>query len=123
MIKLVVMLKKHSDISVEEFERHYEEVHAPLGLRLMPSALRYIRKYLDSRGSKASPTVDDAFDVITEVWFASLNDYEQAMSAIRTSAGAAQLIEDEHKLFDRAATRYYLITEERESTVNATDKS
>jgi len=33
------------------------------------------------------------------------------------------LIEDEHKLFDRAATRYYLITEERESTVNATDKS
>ena len=119
MIKLVVMLKKRPDISVEEFERHYEEVHAPLGLRLMPSALRYARKYLESRGSKASPIVDDAFDVVTEVWFASLDHYEQAMDAIRTSAGAAELIEDEHKLFDREATRYYLITDERESAVSA----
>ena len=119
MIKLIVMLKKRRDISVQDFVRHYEQIHAPLGLGLMPSVVRYTRKYLESRGSKASYSVDDAFDVVTEVWFSSRDDYENSMDAIRTSAGAAQLIEDEHKIFDREATRYYLITGECESAVGA----
>lgn len=116
MFKYIIMLKRKTGLSDEAFGRHYEEVHAPLGLSLLPTARRYSRKYVRSRGSKFSPVVDDAFDVITEVWFDDQQAWEQAMSSI-SKEDAALLTEDEFKIFDREATRYYVLIDEQDSAI------
>ena len=117
MYKTVVMLKKRAGMSDTDFRKHYEEIHAPLGLSLMPRACRYARKYVTSRGSKTSPVVDDAFDVITEAWFETRDDFEQTITEMRDRRAA--LDADEFALFDRDATRYYVVVEETESAIPA----
>lgn len=116
MFKLMIMMKKKPGMSAEDFRAYYEGTHAPLGLSIMPLARHYRRHYLDSRGSKASPVVDDAFDVVTEVWFDSLADYERTKRKIAPE-DKARLQADEFNLFDREATRYYGVAEESESAI------
>jgi len=115
MLKVIVMLKKRQDMSDADFRKHYEEIHAPLGLSLMPRCRRYFRKFVTSKGSKSSPVVDDAFDVITEAWFESQEDYDETLREMQGKRDA--LDEDEHNLFDRPATRYYVVAAEGESAI------
>jgi uncharacterized protein (TIGR02118 family) len=115
MYKVVVMLKKRAGMSDSDFRKHYEDIHAPLGLSLMPRARRYTRKYLDSGGSKSSPTVDDAFDVITEAWFQTEEDYLATIAEMQSRRD--ELDQDEFNLFDRAAARYYVVVNEAESVI------
>lgn len=41
MIKIVMFVKRKEGISREEFIRHYEKVHAPLSLKLLPKYEKY----------------------------------------------------------------------------------
>ena len=44
MIKTIAMIRRKPGISREDFIRHYEEVHAPLGQKHFGFA-RYVRNY------------------------------------------------------------------------------
>jgi len=72
MIKAISLLKRKPGISLEEFSKHYEEVHVPLAMRHFPFK-RYARNYVASPGAE-----ELGFDCITEVWFETMADCEAA---------------------------------------------
>ncbi|HLS79978.1 MAG TPA: EthD domain-containing protein [Steroidobacter sp.] len=94
MIKTIAMMKRKPGLSREEFIRHYEEHHAPLGQRLLGFA-RYVRNYPEPRPDGTEPP----FDVISEFWFESKEALDRAL-AINASPQAQVLREDEARFID-----------------------
>lgn len=107
--KMVAMLRKRADLTVEEFRRRYEAEHAVLGRRVLEGrAIRYVRRYLTLFPAGES---DQDYDVLTEVWYADRPAFDAAMAYMAQPEVAREIAEDEDRLFDRAATRFYLIDE------------
>ena len=117
MFKFVVMLKKRQDLSFEAFRDHYERIHAPLALGMMPRVRRYARKYVQAEPGRRPAQINPDVDVITEVWFDSRADYEATMAELKGSPDLARLAADEPNLFDTSRTCYFTVLEERESPI------
>ncbi|MFC1944067.1 EthD domain-containing protein [Chloroflexota bacterium] len=64
MIKTMILFKRKPDLSHEEFVRHYEEVHAPLGIKCLPNMKGYVRNHIITAPGAEKPDLD----CITEVW-------------------------------------------------------
>jgi EthD domain len=113
MVKLVLLLKRRAGMSVEDFRKYYETTHSVLGKKILPSAIRYQRRYLQALGAAPGyEAVGETYDCITEVWFADHAAMEAALVAAAAPDAAALLAEDEAKLFDRSKIRFYLVEEE-----------
>src|SRR3546814_11493994 len=73
MLKAVVLLRRKSGLTTEQFIDHYENRHVPLVREVLPSIGRYVRNYLELNSLSAARQEGDAptpyFDVITELWF------------------------------------------------------
>jgi uncharacterized protein (TIGR02118 family) len=108
VLKAVAMLKRKPGLTSEEFRSHYEEVHAPLCLRLFPTIRRYMRNYVTQ--TIASGTGNSGFDCITEQWF---DDMEGLQEMLSLSAGdAGRRVRDDEKTFlDRTKTVYMVVEE------------
>lgn len=107
--KTITMLRKREDLSVAEFRRIYEAQHAVLGERVLRGrALRYVRRYIVPFPGMED---DQAHHVLTELWFADRAAFEAAMAFLAEPAVAAEIAEDEATLFDRSATRFYMVEE------------
>ena len=118
MVKLVFMLKRRPGMSREEFLRYYEQHHARLGEKYVPNAVRYVRRFIDPMAGPSGGG-DADYDVLTELWFANQGEVDKAMKLLSDPKVHAEIEADEKVLFDRAATRMYMITE-RDSTMNPT---
>ena len=113
-VKVVAMLKRRPGMSFSEFQDYYEKHHAELG-RALPEMAYYVRRYLRPRPMTSfSQEADQDFDVLTEQWYATIEDYQRARERLADPALAQAIREDEDKLFDRSAMRVYLL-EERHS--------
>jgi len=114
--KMVAMLRKRTDLSVEEFRRLYENAengHVLIGRKVLEGrAIKYVRRYLDP--IPAGETERD-YHVLTEVWYADRAACEAAMAHMAQPAIAREIAEDEDRLFDRPSMRFYCIDEERET--------
>jgi hypothetical protein len=114
--KMIAMLRKRADLSVDAFRRLYEDEengHARLGRKVLEGrAIKYVRRYLDP--IPAGETERD-YHVLTEVWYADRAACEAAMAHMADPAVAREIAEDEDRLFDRASMRFYCIDEERET--------
>lgn len=113
MIKHIGLLKRHPNLSHEDFRRHYEEVHAKIGEKYLKGRVeRYLRRYL-------TPLVDPTYgvaeeqpyDIVMELWFADEAAYRDTMAHITTPEASAEIIADEEYLFDRSANRFFTVTE------------
>ena len=114
MVKLVLLLKRRAGMSVEDFRKYYETTHSALGKKLLPTAVRYQRRYLQAIG--ASPGYEatgETYDCITEVWFADQAAMEAGLAVAAEPEAAALLANDEEKLFDRSKIRFYVVDEEQ----------
>ena len=113
MIKSMALIKRKPGLSMEEFIQHYEEVHAPLALKLLPAFKRYVRNYVIN-----APGAEEAdFDCITEFWFDDIEGalaVTEALGDYKTEIGKI-FLEDEEKFQDRGKTRTFLV-DERVST-------
>jgi len=109
VVKAIVLLKRNPGLSPEQFRRHYEEVHAPLGRRLFPFMRKYVRRYVT-----AAPFSPDGkepkFDCITEEWFDSMEAF-QTMLDIYASETGRPLREDEKVMFDMTKIQYLFVEE------------
>jgi uncharacterized protein (TIGR02118 family) len=105
MIKVMALIKRKPTVSHEEFVRHYEEVHAPLALKLFPMIKRYVRNHI--MAPLGAPEAD--FDCITEFWFDS-PESAQAVVDIRMSA-AGKPIRDEETFMDMSKMVSFLVDE------------
>lgn len=106
MIKSISMIRRKPGISREEFMRHYEEVHAPLALRVLTGLRKYVRNYVT--GERLGGEAD--FDVVSEFWYDNEDDIKATVAFYQSPAG--QVLRDDEALFmDRASIRAWRVVE------------
>ncbi len=117
MIKLVFCLRRLPHLSLEEFQRYWREVHAPLVQRHAAALriLRYVQTHTaasplndvlrDSRGAGA------AYDGVAELWW---RDEAELLAALGSEAGreaSAALLEDERRFIALPGSALWLAAE------------
>jgi translation initiation factor 2B subunit (eIF-2B alpha/beta/delta family) len=89
----------------EQFMDYYENQHSKLtktkNLKSsMPTAQRYVRRYLTPEINPVTGEVlDPGYDCIMEIWWNSKDDFDNARKVINDPARLALLKEDEARLF------------------------
>ena len=112
MIKLMALLKRKAGMSRADFIDYYQTRHAPLIRRLTPMIADYRRNFLVwERAFLAADGSETNFDCVTEIWFASPADHAAALAIWSDPAVAAQVAADEENVFDRGATRMFVVEE------------
>lgn len=106
MIKAIAFIRRKAGVSREEFARHYEEVHAPLGMRLIPSMRGYTRNHvLGTLGG------DVGFDCIATFRYDSRQAALDVLDFSRSDAG--QPLRDDEATFMDSGKTVSLLVEER----------
>jgi len=105
VFKTLAFLVRRPDLPRAEFARHYEEVHVPLALPALPGLERYVRNHL-AAGAEAP----EAFDCMTEFWYASAEHAQRVASAMRSDAGRA-IRADELAFMDKPRNRSFAVEE------------
>jgi len=111
MIKSVAFIKRKSTITREEFARHYEEVHAPLAIKLFPTIKKYARNHIIRTIGGEEPD----FDCISEFWFDDEEGIQALFETLNSDAGKP-IHDDEETFMDRDKT-IALIVDERVSDI------
>jgi hypothetical protein len=87
-------------MTLEAFKEYYETRHSLLGLKYMPLALRYFRRYVKPEPNPITgEMVELDFDVITEIWWESREDFESTMRSLGQADVNAIFREDEKNIF------------------------
>ena len=109
MIKLIVAIRRHSELSPAQFHEYWRTTHAAK-VRSIPACASYIRRYvqahtLDSEYAAGEP----AYDGTAELWFDSLADRDAFLSDPDYLALVAP---DERIFADMTQTRFFVTHEE-----------
>ena len=106
MIKAIALTKRKPGLSLEEFSRHYEEVHVPLALKYFPAIKRYVRNYVITPPGVEGPE----FDCISEYWYGNIEEQQAAINFWQSEAGQV-IRDDEESFMDRRKTVFFLVEE------------
>ncbi len=107
MVKLVVMIRRKNNMTVDEFSRHWREVHAPLVVRHVPG----LRKYVQNHPIRVAG-FESNVDGVTEEWFDDLDALQNYRNLRQTNdVRLKPLLDDEPKFVD-FSSRIYFIAEE-----------
>lgn len=118
MLKFVTLLKRRPGMSREAFIDYYERHHARIGVKYLSGhALRYLRRYVRPMPNPVTGAHDEPeHDVVMEIWFADRAAFDATMARLAEPAVAAEIAEDEERLFDRSMHRHFFV-EEHESAL------
>jgi len=111
MLKAIALLRRKPGLSREQFIAYYEARHAPLIRSLLPEIADYRRNYVDREGVFESAVAAIDFDSVTEMRFADRAAYQRFLARAAEPAVAAAIAADEENVFDRAATRMFVVDE------------
>lgn len=111
MLKTIALLKRKEGLSRAEFIAYYETRHAPLIRSLLPEILDYRRNYVDRDGAFESNVAQIDFDSVTEMRFADRAAYDRFLACAAQPEVAQAIADDEENVFDRAATRMFVVDE------------
>lgn len=109
MIKLIVAIRRHAELSPAQFHEYWRTTHAAK-VRSIPACARYIRRYvqahtLDSEYAAGEP----AYDGTAELWFDSLADRD----AFFSDPDYLALVAPDERIFaDMTQTRFFVTHEE-----------
>jgi uncharacterized protein (TIGR02118 family) len=109
MVKAIALLKRKPSLSLEQFRKHYEEVHAPLAKRVFPFIRKYVRNYVTTMPF-SSGDKEPEFDCITEEWFDDMKGFHAMMDIWMSETGRA-IREDEREFLDRSRIVYLIVEE------------
>ena len=109
MIKLIVAIRKRTDLSVEDFQDHRRTRHAEL-VRNSPAAEAYIRKYVQCHTMLDQYAQGEvAFDGTAELWFDTVAD----MEAFYSDPDYLRNVQpDEARFADMTKTVFFVTEEE-----------
>ena len=106
MIKVVFCLRRRTDLTAQEFQSHWFDVHAPL-VRKHREALRiarYVQLHTDHgpmteklRGFRGAP---EPYDGIAEIWYAGLEQLESLGADPEARRASRELRDDEERFID-----------------------
>lgn len=120
MIKVLAFLKKRPDMTTEEFKKQYENGHAVFSVPHIPSATKYVRRYVEPVVKPLTGEISEqAFDAVTEIWFETREDYEKDFGRIAEPEIMALFLEDEDKVFANHDHNIMIVTEECESKLGS----
>jgi uncharacterized protein (TIGR02118 family) len=102
MVKLVILLHRRADLTVDEFERYWREIHAPIAAQL-PG----LRKYVQGYRLPVTLPFPATHDAVAELWFDSVEALAAAMDSPQERAAAA----DAANFIDLARTSMVVVTE------------
>jgi uncharacterized protein (TIGR02118 family) len=104
MVKLIYCISKKPDMSVEEFQRYWRDVHAPIA-GAIPGLRRYVQCHVvpETYGAQNKP----AYDGAAELWF---DDLDAMRTAMRTPEVAAA-VEDEKNFIDHSRVASFITIE------------
>jgi len=120
MIKLVFCLRRLPELSFEDFQRYWRDVHGPL-VRERAQALG-VRRYVQAhtlrdpfnealRCGRGGP---EPYDGVAELWW---DDYESLAPAVMSPdrrRAARELLEDERRFIDLARSPVWIAQEHLE---------
>ena len=110
MFRTVTLLKRRPDLSMEEFIAYYESAHARIGEKYLAGrAIHYARRFLHALAPE--DTADKPYDVVMEIWFADRAAFDDTIVALGDPDVAAEIAEDEERLFDRSRNRMFFLEE------------
>jgi uncharacterized protein (TIGR02118 family) len=104
MVKLIYCISKKPDMTVEQFQAYWRDVHAPIA-GAIPGLRRYVQCHVvpETYGASNAP----AYDGAAELWF---DDLEAMRKAMRTPEVAAAF-EDEKNFIDHSRVASFVTVE------------
>ena len=116
MLKLVYCLRRKPELTVEDFQRYWRDVHAPLVAER--AALLGIKRYVQVH--TGMPEVNavlqarnggspEPYDGVAELWVESLDALASEDPAVQQAA--ADLLEDEGNFIDRSKSPIWIAEE------------
>jgi EthD domain len=108
MFKVMMLLKRKTGLSLEEFILRYEGEHVPLAEKHASRLHHYSRHYLHpgSHVLHGDIVEEPAYDVITELWYDDRAAFEEQQQSLRARPETvAAVVADEETLFDRSKSR------------------
>src|ERR1700734_537357 len=99
MIKLSILMMRRSDLTYDQFIRHWREIHAPLFAGQAESK-QFVRRYVQDHATRnvLPGTTSSNFDGIAEIWF---DDMSGAKAFFESRGYKQNIIPDEEAFMDR----------------------
>ncbi|MEI7885805.1 MAG: EthD domain-containing protein [Actinomycetes bacterium] len=108
MVKLFALLRRHPDMTTEEFVTHWRDHHGPL-IKNEPLLARHIVRYEQHvRHRDGGLSGNEGLDGVAVQWFNSIDDFVGFMSE---PAYASLIAPDEQRFLDMN-TLEFIVTEE-----------
>jgi len=117
VIKIVALIKRRPDLTLEAFRDYYEHQHAPLFRRVIPREVadaitHYVQNHAVQLGSGAT---DPPYDCVTEIGFDDLDGMRLWSRWYLGDEGTVLRDDEEHFMDTRQ--RIVIVTEECDLTV------
>jgi uncharacterized protein (TIGR02118 family) len=117
MIKLVMCLRRHPDMTREQFQDYWMNKHGPFFMK--NAGDMRAKKYVQSltvdtplnEGLRNSRGMLSEFDGVAEVWFESEEDLVEAMNSPEGQKLGAALLEDEGNFIDHSKSSAFIVKE------------
>ena len=119
MVKFVMCITRHPEMSRQQFREYWEKSHGPFFMSKahIMGAKRYVQSHtLDTPlndGLRESRGMRAAYDGVAEVWFESEQALIEGMSSAEGQELGAALLKDEGNFIDHANSSAFIV-EERE---------
>ena len=104
MVKLIYCISKKPDMTVEEFQRYWREVHAPIAAAI-PGVRRYVQSHVvpATYGGERGP----GFDGAAELWWDDMDAMRAAMGTPQVQAA----LDDEKNFIDHTRVASFVTQE------------
>ena len=117
MIKLIMCLRRHPNMTREQFQDYWKNNHGPFFMK-NAGAMR-AKKYVQSHtvdtplneGMRSSRGMLSEYDGVAEVWFESEEDLMEAMSSPEGQKLSSALLEDEGNFIDHSNSSAFIVRE------------
>ncbi len=118
VIRLVYLLRRKPELSLDAFQRYWRETHGPLvaSVATVLDIRRYVQVHaVDDPVNAAMQTarggMEPAYDGVAELWFESDEALAETMASSEGQAAGAMLLEDEAKFIDLPQSPLWLNVE------------
>jgi len=117
MIKFVMCIRRHPDMTRKQFQDYWMNSHGPFFMENAGTmrAKKYVQSHtIDTplnEGLRSSRDMLAEYDGVAEVWFESEEELTEAMSSPEGQKLGAALLEDEGNFIDHSKSSAFIVRE------------
>ena len=117
MIKFVMCITRHPDMTREDFKDYWMNKHGPFFMEnaVAMRAKKYVQSHtVDTplnEGLRSSRGMLPEYDGVAEVWFESEKELLEAMSSPEGQKLSSALLEDEENFIDHSKASAFIVKE------------